>query len=326
MKELNKKKNISQSTNALSRDGYGHGLIDCAELDDSVVVLCCDLSESTRSHWFAEKFPERFVQVGVAEQNMAGIATGLALEGKTVFCSSYAVFNPGRNWDQVRVSVCYNKANVKIIGAHAGISVGPDGATHQALEDIASVRALPNLTILAPCDYYETRKATVAAALLKGPVYMRFGRNSTPLITNSRTKFTIGKAQVLRSGSDVTIVGCGSLLHEAIIASEKLACLKNPIGVEVINSATIKPLDENTILKSAKKTRAVVTVEEHQFIGGLGGAVAEVLGRHLPTPIEYVAMPDSFGESGDPSELLEKYGLTANHIIQSVRRVMKRKV
>lgn len=308
-----------------TRNGYGEGLVEIGKKDDSVVVLCCDLSESTRSHWFAEKFPERFVQMGIAEQNMIGVAAGMALEGKTVFCSSYAVFNPGRNWDQVRVSVCYNNANVKIVGAHAGISVGPDGATHQALEDIASVRALPNLTIIAPCDYHEARKATIAAAKIDGPVYLRFARNNTPVFTTESTKFKIGKADILVKGSDVTIVACGPLVYEALVAAKELSKGENKISVEVINSHTIKPLDTKTILKSVKKTGAVVTVEEHQVTGGLGGAVAEMLARELPTPMEFVGMPNSFGESGDPQELLKKYGMTANDIITAVKNVFKRK-
>jgi transketolase len=308
-----------------TRDGYGRALVDLGKKNDDVIVLCCDLSESTRSHWFAEEFPDRFVQKGIPEQNMAGVAAGMALEGKRVFCSSYAVFNPGRNWDQVRVSVCYNNANVVIVGAHAGISVGPDGATHQALEDIASVRALPNLTILAPADYHETYKATMAINEIDGPVYLRFGRNKTPVFTSKRGSFKVGKADVLRKGTDVTIIACGPLVYQALLAAEKLSQGKKPISVEVINSHTIKPLDVKTIVQSAKKTRAVVSVEEHQVLGGLGGAVAEALAQNMPTPMEFVGMPNSFGESGEPDELLHKYGMTAEHIIKAIKKVIKRK-
>lgn len=308
-----------------TRNGYGDGLLELGKSDKDVVILCCDLSESTRSHHFAKEFPERYVQVGIAEQNMIGLAAGLALEGKKVFCASYAVFNPGRNWDQIRVSGCYNNVNITIVGAHAGISVGPDGATHQALEDIASVRALPNLTILAPCDYEQTKKATIAAAQIDGPVYLRFARNATPVMTRSASKFKVGKADIMRKGADVTIIACGPLLYEALMAAETLSKEKNPISVEVINSHTVKPLDINTIVGSVHKTRAVVTVEEHQIIGGLGGAVAEVLAREYPVPMEFVGMPDSFGESGEPAELLKKYGMHRDDIIKAVKKVFKRK-
>lgn len=321
-KNLYKKNKLDMTP---TRNGYGEGIVEAAKKDDSIVVLCCDLTESTRSHWFAEKFPKRFLQVGIAEQNMAGVSAGLALEGKTVFCASFAVFNPGRNWDQVRVSICYNNANVKIIGSHSGLSNGPDGATHQALEDIAVVRALPNLTILAPCDYNEAKKATIAASKINGPVYLRLARNNTPVFTTSKTPFKIGKAEVFRKGRHVTIVACGPLVYEALVAAEKLSKLKTPISVEVINSHTIKPLDEKTILKSVKKTGAVVTVEEHQITAGLGGAVAELLTRKLPVPQEFIGMPNSFGESGQPEELLKKYGMTAADIVKAVKKVVKRK-
>jgi transketolase len=349
-----------------TRDGYGDGAVIAGKRDPNVVVLCCDLTDSTRSAAFAKAFPKRFVQVGVAEQNMAGLAAGMAQYGKVPFASSYAVFSPGRNWDQVRVSICYGEANVKLIGAHSGISVGPDGATHQALEDIASLRALPNITILAPCDVHETRKATIAAAKHVGPVYLRFTREKTPVITTSRTPFTIGKAHVLRKGDDTTIVACGPLVYEALLAAECLAgnatalsrlierypgiaknikqsschghsqtraaeCTKwTPTkirsmlkkggrrDIEVINVSSIKPFDHATVAKSAKKTGRVVTLEEHQITGGLFGAVAESLAQHYPTPITPIGMPNSFGESGKPEELLEKYGMTAPNIIAAL--------
>ena len=287
------------------------------------MVLCCDLTESTRSLQFKEAYPERFLEIGVAEQNLAGVAAGLALEGKVPFCSSYAVFNPGRNWDQIRVSVCYTNANVKIVGAHAGISVGPDGATHQGLEDIATMRVLPNMTILAPCDYYETKKATIAAAKINGPVYIRFGRNATPVFTTPDTPFEIGKAYVLREGTDVTIVSCGPLVYEALLAAHELEV--EGLSVEVINCPTIKPLDIDTIIASAKKTNAVVSVEEHQITGGLGGAVAETLGEHYPATLQRIGMPDTFGESGEPHELLKKYGMTKPAIVVAVKKVLEKK-
>lgn len=306
-----------------TRNGYGDAVVDAGKKNKDVMVLCCDLTDSTRSKKFKETYPERFLEIGVAEQNMAGVAAGLALEGKIPFCSSYAVFNPGRNWDQIRVSVCYNQANVKIVGAHAGISVGADGATHQALEDIAITRVLPNMTVLAPADYHETYKATIAAAKHKGPVYLRFGRNATPVFTTRKTPFKIGKAQVLQKGKDITLIGCGPVVYECLLAAKELKTQK--ISVEVINSPSIKPFDEKTLLTSAKKTKAVVSVEEHQIHGGLGGIVAEVLSKKLPTPLEIVGVQDTFGESGEPQELLEKYGLTAPSIVKAIMKVMNRR-
>jgi transketolase len=287
------------------------------------VVLTGDLSESTRANKFEEKFPERFIECGVAEQNMMGIAAGLALSGKVPFVSSYAVFVPGRSWDQLRVSVCYSKANVKIAGAHSGISVGPDGATHQALEDIASVRVLPNIVVIVPCDCLETKKATIAAGEHKGPVYFRFTREKTPVITTPETPFKIGEAEVFKEGSDVTIVACGPLVYQALVAAKELE--KEGINAEVINNHTIKPIDKLTLASSAKKTGAVVTVEEHQINGGLGGAVAEVLAENYPVPMERIGMPDTFGESGAPEELLEKYGMSVEKIKEAVNSVIKRK-
>ena len=306
-----------------TRNGYGEGLILSGEQDKNVVVLCADLTESTRSLAFKNKFPDRFVEMGVAEMNMASVASGLAAVGKVSFISSYAVFSPGRNWDVIRVAICYNNQNVKIAGAHSGISVGPDGATHQAMEDLAIMRVLPNMTILAPCDVHEARKATVAAAKISGPVYIRFAREKTPVVTTDKTPFEIGKAYVCRGGSDATIVACGPLLYEALMAAEILA--KKKINVEVINSPTIKPLDVKTIVSSAKKTGCVVTVEEHQITGGLGGAVAESLAENQPVPMERVGMQDKFGESGEPDELLAKYGMKAKDITKAIEKVLKRK-
>ena len=306
-----------------TRDGYGQGLVALGEKNPNVVVLTGDLSESTRANMFEEKFPERFIECGVAEQNMMGIAAGLALSGKVPFVSSYAVFVPGRCWDQLRVSVCYSKANVKVAGAHAGISVGPDGATHQALEDVASVRVLPNIVVVVPCDSIETKKATVALGEHKGPVYFRFAREKTPVITTQESPFKIGRAEIFREGADVTIVACGPLVYQSLVAAAELE--KEGISAEVINNHTIKPMDKLTLASSAKKTGAVVTVEEHQINGGLGGAVAEVLAENYPVPMERVGMPDTFGESGSPEELLEKYGMSVKKIKESVKSVLKRK-
>ncbi|HVM90554.1 MAG TPA: transketolase C-terminal domain-containing protein [Verrucomicrobiae bacterium] len=306
-----------------TRNGYGDALVELGDTDPRIMVLTGDLSESTRANGFQKKFPNRFVECGVAEQNMMGIAAGLALSGKVPFVSSYAVFVPGRNWDQLRVSVCYTGANVKVAGAHAGISVGPDGATHQALEDIAITRVLPNLTVVVPCDYLETKKATKALAEMVGPAYFRFAREKTAVITTEDTPFEIGKAIVLREGGDVTIAACGPLVYEALVASHLLE--KEGVECEVINCHTLKPFDEQTLAESVRKTKSCVTVEEHQITGGLAGAVAETLGRIRPAPIENIGMPNHFGESGEPDQLLEKYGMKAPHIVAAVKRVMKRK-
>jgi len=306
-----------------TRFGYGDGLVDLGEKNPNVVVLTGDLAESTRVHTFGQKFPDRFIECGIAEQNMMGIAAGLALSGKIPFVSSYAVFVPGRCWDQLRVSVCYSKANVKVAGAHAGISVGPDGATHQALEDIATVRCLPNIVVVVPCDSIETKKATIAAGEYLGPFYFRFAREKTPVITTKDTPFKVGRAEVFKDGTDVTIVACGPLVYQSLVAAKEL--VKDGILAEVINNHTIKPMDKLTIASSAKKTGAVVTVEEHQITGGLASAVAEVLAENFPVPMERVGMPDSFGESGSPEELLEKYGMSVKKIKEAVKNVLKKK-
>lgn len=308
---------------APTRDGFGNALVSLAKKDDRIVVVTGDLTESTRAHWFAQAHPDRLIQVGVAEQNMMGISAGLALAGKIPFVSSYAVFSPGRNWDQLRVSVCYANANVKVIGAHTGLSVGPDGATHQALEDLSLVRVLPQMTVLVPCDVHEARAATIAAAKHIGPVYIRLTREKTPIITKPTTPFVIGKAHILRRGTDVTVVACGPLVSEALSAAATLE--GRGISVEVINNPSIKPLDAKTLLTSIKKTGAVVTVEEHQIHGGLGSAVAELTSEHYPVPLERIGVRDSFGESGTPTELLEKYQLTAPWIIAAIMRVIRRK-
>lgn len=306
-----------------TRNGYGDGLLELAERNKNVVVLTGDLVESTRALGFAKKNPDRFVECGVAEQNMAGIAAGLALSGKLPFISSYAVFSPGRSWDQVRVSICLNKANVKIAGAHAGISVGPDGATHQALEDIAIMRVLPNMVVVVPCDYEETKKMVHAAASIAGPVYFRFAREKTPVITTAKTPFKIGRAEIFRKGKDVSIIACGPLVYQSLVAAEELK--KQGIDCEVINNHTIKPLDEKTLLASVRKTKAVVTVEEHQTMAGAGSAVCELFSKKYPVPVEMVGMQNSFGESGTPSELLLKYGMSVKAIKAAVKKVLNRK-
>lgn len=306
-----------------TRDGYGEGLILAGKENPNVVVLCADLSDSTRSAMFQKEFPERFIETGIAEQNMMGLAAGLALAGKIPFVSTYAVFCPGRNWDQLRVSVCYSNANVKLTGAHAGVSVGPDGATHQGLEDIAITRCIPNLVVIAPCDVIETRKATLAAARYKGPVYLRFAREKTPIITTEETPFEIGKAVIFREGKDVAIIGCGPLIYNAMLAAEELA--KEGIDVMVVNNHTIKPMDAETIINAAKTCGAVVTVEDHQIMGGMGSAVAEILAQNYPVPIEFIGMRDRFGESGEPNELIEAFGMGKNSIKEAVKKVLQRK-
>jgi len=320
---LNKNKIKSIPT----RNGYGDGLVEAGRRNKNLVVLCADLTDSTRSAAFKKEFPERFIECGIAEQNMVGVAAGLALSGKIPFVSSYAVFCPGVSWSQVRVLVGQNNANVKIAGSHGGVSVGPDGMSHQALEDIAIMRCLPGMIVLAPCDAIETKKATLAAAEYKGPIYIRFARESTPVFTTAKTPFKIGKAEILRDGGDALIIACGPLVYNSLIVAEKLA--KQGIEIEVINNHTIKPIDKETIIKAAKKTKAIVTVENHQIMGGMGSAIAEVLTTNLPAneqaPIEMVGVQDKWGESGEPEELIRHFGLDAESIIKAVKKVLKRK-
>lgn len=304
-----------------TRDGYGEGLVLAGKENKDVVVLCADLTDSTRSAYFQKEFPERFIECGVAEQNMMSVASGLALSGKIPFVSTYAVFCPGLNWSQIRVNVLQNKANVKITGAHAGISVGPDGMSHQGLEDIALMRCLPEIVVLAPCDAIETKKATLAAAKYRGAVYLRFAREATPVFTTEKTPFKIGRAEIFNEGRDATIVGCGPLVYEALLAAKKLE--KEKIRVEVINNHTIKPLDKKTILKSAKKTGALVTVEEHQIIGGLGSAVAEMITENYPVPVKRIGVRDRFGQSGNPDELIRAFGMSAGSIAKAVKEALK---
>jgi transketolase len=308
-----------------TRDGYGEGIVVLGKENPNVVALCADLIDSTRSQKFADEFPERFFELGVAEQNMAAIAAGLAISGKIPFIASYATFSPGRNWEQIRTTISYSNANVKIAGHHAGISVGPDGATHQAIEDIATMRVMPNMRVIVPCDAIEARKATIAAGRMMGPVYLRYSREKTPVFTTEATPFLPGRAETLWQGRkpQVAIIGCGPLLHNALLAAKELK--KEKIEVMVLNMHTIKPIDEKAILAAAKKCGAVVSVEEHQVLGGLGGAVAEVLARKLPTPIEFIGMQDTFGESGKPSELIEKYGMGVKDIVAAVKKAISRK-
>lgn len=306
-----------------TRDGYGQGLVELGKKNSNVVALCADLSDSTRSKMFCDAFPQRFIETGIAEQNMLGLAAGLALAGKIPFVSTYAVFCPGRNWDQLRISVCQNNINVKLTGAHAGVSVGADGATHQGMEDIAITRCLPNLVVLAPCDMIETRKATIAAGEKQGPVYLRFAREATPVFTAEETPFQIGKAEVFREGEDVSIIACGPIVYEALTAADDLA--KEGIKARVINNHTIKPIDAETIIRAAKETGAIVTAEDHQVMGGMGSAVAEVVVKNCPAPIEMVGVQDRWGESGSPEELMKLFGLTTEDIKAAVRRAIKRK-
>ncbi len=315
---------INNQEKVAVRDGYGKALLEIGEKNRNVVVLTGDLAESTRTQWFREKFPERFFEVGVAEQNMMGISAGLALSGKIPFASSFAVFSPGRSWDQLRVSVAYSEANVKIFGGHAGVSTGEDGATHQALEDIAITRVLPNLTVIVPCDWLEMKKATIASAEAKGPVYLRGGREKVATITTERTPFTIGKAEIFREGRDIAIIACGLMVYEALLAAEELA--REGIQATVINCHTIKPIDAKTIIMAARKTGAIVTAEEHQIYGGLGSAVAEVVSENHPVPIRMVGVIDTFGESGQPDKLLKKYGLTKTEIITAAKRAIQMKM
>ncbi len=314
---------LSKAEMVPTRNGFGEGLLEVGLANKNVVALSADLTESIRIEAFAKAYPAQFVEIGVAEQNMMGIAAGLALSGKIPFVASYAVFNPGRNWDQLRVAVAYSQANVKIVGAHAGISVGPDGATHQALEDVAITRVLPDLTVVVPTDAIEAKKAVHALVAHQGPVYIRFGRDKVPTITTPETPFIIGKANVIREGSDVTIFANGPLVYEALIAAEILA--KAKISAEVIVVHTVKPLDLATVVASVKKTKAVVTAEEAQITGGLGGAIAETIGENCPAPLKRIGVCDRFGESGSPSELMDKYGLRAVNIVEAAKAVIKMK-
>jgi transketolase len=301
-----------------NRAGFGRGLVAAGEKDESVVALCADLTESTQMSKFKEAFPKRFIEIGVAEQNLVTVASGMARAGKIPFTTSYAAFSPGRNWEQIRTTIALNDQPVKIVGSHAGVSVGPDGATHQMLEDIALMRVLPNMIVIAPGDAIEAEKATLAIAGNGKPSYIRLAREKTPVFSTPDSPFEIGKAYVLREGSDITLLGTGTMSYQMLLAAKELEA--HGINAEVVHVPTIKPLDSETILASIKKTGRAVTAEEAQIVGGFGGAVAELLGEHLPTPVLRIGMQDRFGESGAPDELLELFGLTGAKIASKVKQ------
>lgn len=308
-----------------TRAGFGTGLLELGEKNPNVVALAADLTESTQAHKFAEKYPERFFQVGIGEQNMAAIAAGLAESGKIAFISSYATFSPGKNWETLRTTAVYNEANVKIAGHHSGIMTGPDGATHQATEDIAITRCWPKMHVYVPCDSIEARKATVASIDINTPVYLRYTRDKTPIITTENTPFKVGKMQTfwVTENPKVTIFASGYMLFYALVAAKEL--FEEKIPVLVVNAATVKPLDEEGILESTRMSQAVVTVEDHQVEGGMGSAIAELLAKTTPLPIEFIGLQNTFAESGAPKELIEKYAMGVKDIKQAVMRVMRRK-
>ncbi|MGH7584381.1 MAG: transketolase family protein, partial [Gemmatimonadales bacterium] len=309
------------------RVGFGEGLLAAGDADERVVGLCADLTESTHMLPFRTKHPDRFVEMGVAEQDLACVASGMAAMGKVPFITSYAMFSPGRNWEQIRTTICYNNRPVKIAGSHAGVSVGPDGGTHQAIEDMAITRVIPRMVVISPCDSIEARKATIAAAKTDTPVYLRLARDKTPVITTDATPFEIGKARVYWDSAlakpglepKVTIIATGALVHQALHAACELA--ESNVGTIVVSLSTIKPLDGETILAAVKRAPRVVTVEEHQIAGGMGSAVAEFLAQHFPVPQEFIGVHDLFGQSGAPSELIEHYGMDAPHIVEAVRTI-----
>ncbi len=307
------------------RDGFGYGLVEAGKKDERVVVVCADLEESTRAEWFHKEFPDRFVEVGVAEQNLATVASGMANYGKIPFITSYATFSPGRNNEQIRTTIALNNVPVKIAGSHAGVSVGPDGATHQALEDIGLMRMLPNMTVVVPADSEEAKKATMAIAQTTSPAYIRLGRAGTPSFTTSETPFALGRAEILWQSENpaVALIACGALTHNALIAAKKLQ--DAGVGSIVVNNHTIKPMDEKTIVDVATKCGAVVTVEEHQIAGGMGSAVAEILAQQHLVPIEFIGVHDQFGQSGTPDELIAHYKMDADSIVEAAKKVISRK-
>ncbi len=306
-----------------TRDGFGEGLIELGKTNKDVVVLSADLTDSTRAVWFKKQFPGRFFSLGVAEQDMIGTAAGFALMGKIPFACTFGVFASGRAWDQIRVSLAYMNLNVKIGGTHGGVSVGPDGATHQALEEIALMRILPNMTIIVPCDAIEARKATVGSAQINGPVYLRLGRSGVPVITREDGVFEVGKAITIREGNDVALFACGQMVYEAMLAAEELS--GDGIKARVINMHTPKPLDEDAVEKACLETGAIVTAEEHTLAGGLGSAIAEVASRIAPVPIRMVGIRNRFGVSGEPDELFEHFGLKAKNIVAAAREAIRMK-
>lgn len=308
------------------RKGFGEGLLLAGEQNKNVVGLCADLTESTQMHLFANKFPERFIQVGVAEQNLATVASGMSAMGKIPFCSSYAMFSPGRNWEQIRTTIAYNDRKVIIVGSHAGISVGPDGGTHQALEDIALMRVMPNMDVVSPCDAIEAKKATQELAKTKRPAYLRLAREKTPIITTEETPFNIDKSEIYwmpeMGLAEVGIIATGGLLYRALLAAKELEA--EGIKTKVMNLATIKPLDEESVLALAKECKRIITVEEHQVAGGMGSAVAEFLAKNCPVPIEFIGVKDQFGQSGTPDELIEHYGMGKDAIKEAVEKLLKK--
>lgn len=308
-----------------TRDGYGKGVVQAGEKDERVVVLCADLAESTRSHLFKEKFPERYIEIGVAEQNLATVAAGLATYGKIPFITSYAAFSPGRNNEQIRTTISLNNVPVKVCGMHAGVSVGPDGATHQQLEDIALMQAQPNMTVVVPSDVEEARKATLVGAFTDKPLYLRFARANTPIITTSDSPFEIGKAEYFFKGENpqATIIVCGSLLYNSLVAAHELG--EEGVSVTVLNNHTIKPMDRKAVVDAAKEAGAVVTVEEHQVSCGMGSVVANILAEEHPTPQEFIGVHDQFGQSGKPDELIEHYGMGVKSIKEAVKKVISKK-
>ncbi len=309
-----------------TRDGFGEGLLLVGDENKNVVALCADLTESVKMDAFAKKYPERFIEMGIAEQSMASVASGMAVSGKVPFIGSYAVFSPGRNWEQIRTTICYNNANVKIIGSHSGVTVGEDGGSHQCLEDIALARVLPNMTVIVPCDAIEAKKATLSAAKINTPVYIRLSRPKTAVITTEETPFEIGKSQVFfipKEKAMVGIVACGHLVYNSVQAVKELE--SEGIFVSVLNLATVKPLDEKGILEFVENSGGkIVTVEEHQIAGGMGSAVSEFLSRTRPTPMEFIGVKDMFGQSGTPDELVEQYGMGMSSIKEAVKRILER--
>ncbi|MEK7147672.1 MAG: transketolase C-terminal domain-containing protein [Patescibacteria group bacterium] len=324
--ELNLNKNLFDEKVEVVpiRQGFGEGLLAAGEKNLKVVGLCADLTESTKMNLFAEKFPNRFIQLGVAEQNLASVASGLAAMGKIPFISSYAMFSPGRNWEQIRTTICYNNQPVKIAGSHAGISVGPDGGTHQAIEDIAITRVIPRMMVISPCDALEAKKATLASVDTDTPVYIRLAREKTPVMTTLKTPFKIGKAELFWDSKDpqVGIIATGALLYKALLAAKELK--DDGVEVSIMNLSTIKPLDEKAIIDLARKAKRIVTVEEHQIRGGMGSAVAECLAKNFPVPIEFIGVDDQFGQSGTQEELIKHYGMDEKSIIKAVKKVLKR--
>jgi transketolase len=307
-----------------TRNGFGEGLIEAGSRSRDVLGICADLSESTRFEGFRKAHPEQYIEIGVSEQMLVAMAGGLAAVGKVPWIASYAMFNPGRSWEQVRTIMALNETNVKIAGAHAGVSVGPDGATHQAIEDIAIMRVIPHMTVVVPCDSVQTKKATLALSEVWGPAYLRFGREKSAVITTQQTPFEIGKAQTFREGSDVAIVACGILVYNALIAADRLA-REDGIECRVVNNHTVKPMDQAAVLDAARSCGAIVTVEEHQKQAGMGSRVAEILAQGHPVPIEFIGVDDRFGQSGDPAELIEYYGMGVAAIEEAVRRAHARK-